>query len=80
MYQLYTHCFDRNEAGLAGLPAYTRQEIIELYALRLVDDLKLPLVKHKYRLITDPALHRKMKDKELAHYVIVDEYGAMSDE
>lgn len=81
MYQLYTHCFERGESVWINeaTPAYTRNELIKLYNLRPVEDLSLPLVKHKYRLITDPKLHKKMKDDWLAHYTILDADGEMND-
>ena len=81
MYYLYTHCFEREESVIVNKePAYTRQELIKLYNLRKVEHPQLPAVKQKYRLITDPKLHKEMEDKWLAHYTIVDEDGEMNDE
>ena len=82
MYYLYTHCFERDESVCLNpnTPTWTRGELIDEYALKLVEDDSLPPVKQKYRLITDPALHQEMKDKWLGHYTIVDKDGEINDE
>lgn len=85
MYILKTNCFDAGESSEIARSAY-RNELIYKYNLRVAseDDYRQAvkeetydkaLVKLKYRVINNEAVHQSMMQLNLAHYTLEERHG-----
>lgn len=84
MYILKTNCFDTGESSEIARSAY-RNELIIKYNLRMAteedikqakseDDYDKALVKLKYRVINNEAVHQSMMQLNLAHYTLEEKH------
>ena len=84
MYILKQNCFDCGETSELARSAY-RNELIVKYNLRIASDeeckqaardenYKNALVKLKYRVINNEAVHQSMMQLNLAHYTLEEKH------
>ena len=85
MYILKQNCFDAGETSEINRSAY-RNELIYKYNLRIAseddykqarseEDYDKALVKLKYRVINNEAVHQSMMQLNLAHYTLEERHG-----